>query len=825
MKGLIFSCILMVSFLGFLKAQLNIGGKPLSYEMNDRSEKINIPLIEFSDLNNQLLRADAEENQSKDQPWQFGLNREVNVDIKSMALIDKVNNGKLYRLVVFSRNALTLNFRFDAFKIPDRAVLYMYNEDKSDMLGGFTSRNNQNDSIFATGLIKGDKIIFEYFEPDNVDFEGTLILSQVTHGFRSLSEYSKSFGQSGDCNMNVACPDGLEWSNEIRSVCMLVTGGSAFCSATLINNTLSDGTPYVLTANHCNTAPSSTVFVFNWESESCENPPVSPAHQDLSGAVFIAQNDDSDFFLMKINDTPPYDYNVYYAGWYKENEFPSTSVCIHHPRGDIKKISFDDHPAVSDQYLGYYNPLDSHWKVIWDRSTTTEGGSSGSPLFNQNHRLIGQLHGGFASCNDLDSPDWYGKFSYSWNTGTTPVARLKEWLDPINIGISDMPGYDPNIPLYDTDAQLLAINSPIQNIYDLTPITPSLKIRNIGNNPLSSLTVKYSVNNEITDEYLWTGNLSTGEIIDIEFDPITLPSGKHEFLVYVTNPNGIGDEFRFNDTIRLSLNIYEPIFKDDFENGQFWYLTGEFEIDKPKGLGGGTGNPDPKTAFSGNYVLGTDLTGQGQHQGDYENDLAFYDEYAQSPAINCSKYENVILKFKRYLGIDIRNFDNASVELFDGLNWDKLWANAGTAIMDTNWSEQIINLTDYAEGKVILLKFTMGPTDDGDQYCGWNIDDVEVFGTMKRDTVIDQATLTVYPNPAKHYFYIQFRSDNSKTATVSISDITGKIRWQKSYSETEILESNNQNLIYVEYGNSDKGLFIIRVITENDSYTGKIILY
>jgi len=634
--------IILLSHL-YISAQLNIGGNPLSFDKEYKTLlKQNIPVVLLPKLNNEQLLIEAEANETKDQPWQFGKNIEVNIDLIRQSVVDNLSSGKLYRLAIHSEEALSINLRFSKYKLPENAVLYIYNEEKTDIIGGFTSRNNQENKVFATGLIRGDKIIIEYFEPEDASFKAELVIDRVTHGFRSISNFVKGFGHSGNCNMNVVCDDGT-WSNEIRSVCMLVTGGSALCSGALINNTLEDGTPYILTADHCYQNPSDMVFMFNWESETCDNPIVSPDHDDLSGAVLIARNYDSDFFLLKMNDEPPYDYNVYYAGWNADNSLSDSSVCIHHPSGDIKKISYDDDSAVSDYYLGSSNPPNSHWKVIWDRNTTTENGSSGSPLFNENHRIIGQLHGGYASCTNLDAPDWYGKFSYSWNQGSTPETRLKEWLDPLNYEITDMPGYDPNVPFADTDAQILGIISPEDHCLGVNTFTPTFIIRNRGNNELNSLTVNYSIDNNTLQSKNWTGSLMTGEIENVEFDAVSLASGEHSITVYIENPNGTEDEYHYNDTLRKTFYIYETVFEDDFESDNSWYLTGEFQIDEPMGLGGGTGYSDPTFACSGNNILGTDLTGLGQHPGDYENNIGYNEEYAQSPVIDCTNFENTML--------------------------------------------------------------------------------------------------------------------------------------------------------------------------------------
>jgi hypothetical protein len=100
----------------------------------------------------------------------------------------------------------------------------------------------------------------------------------------------------------------------------------------------------------------------------------------------------------------------------------------------------------------YYEKIDSfpnhtHWEVpSWDKGTT-EGGSSGSGLFNPFQQLIGQLEGGYALCEGSQSNgegDWYGKFSYSWtNNDRSDSNRLDYWLDPLNTGAETLNGYDP----------------------------------------------------------------------------------------------------------------------------------------------------------------------------------------------------------------------------------------------------------------------------------------------------------------------------------------------------------------------------------------------
>jgi PKD repeat protein len=112
-------------------------------------------------------------------------------------------------------------------------------------------------------------------------------------------------------------------------------------------------------------------------------------------------------------------------------------VSIHHPAGDIKKISTFSGNTVSTQWG---SATGSHWRVTWTANANghgvTEGGSSGSPLFDNTGNIIGTLTGGGSYCTALSAPDQYGKMAFHWtNNGTTAIEQLKPWLDPANLNV------------------------------------------------------------------------------------------------------------------------------------------------------------------------------------------------------------------------------------------------------------------------------------------------------------------------------------------------------------------------------------------------------
>ncbi|NOX45688.1 MAG: T9SS type A sorting domain-containing protein [Chlorobi bacterium] len=551
MKRLFTLVLFALIFSNYTFAQLSEGGQPHGFDHQLSMGDVPIENMPAVDVN-QLIAEDEINNQYKDIPWRFGENFDVNLNLDNSGIWETLpNNDRIWRLRIKCKGAFSINLTYDNYHLPAGAKYFVYNADLSHVIGAFTDANNQEDGQFATNLVKGDETVLEYYEPFDVAFHGTISINIVTHAYRDAFAYAKGFGSSGACNNNVNCPEGDDWQDEKRSVVMLVSGSSGFCTGALVNNTLEDGTPYVLTANHCYSNPSTWIFWFNWEAPECDNPSSSPPFVSLSGASLKAKSAPSDFALVELFDIPPADYNVFYSGWNNEDEPSTNSICIHHPSGDIKKISFDDDPPTS---TGWGGSGTDHWKIGQYEDGTTEPGSSGSPLFDQNHRITGQLHGGTASCSSI-TYDAFGKVSYSWDGGGTSGTRLKDWLDPNNSGVLVMDGYDPNVPTVDYNAQLMQITSPLE-YYDVQEeITPEVVFKNKGNLTLTSLTLNYQIDEETVISEAWSGSLEYNETETFTFASMLLPKGDHTFKSYTSDPNGNDDEYPVNDTLQLDFYV------------------------------------------------------------------------------------------------------------------------------------------------------------------------------------------------------------------------------------------------------------------------------
>ena len=441
--GLFFFALVLVSTAS---AQVSEGGTPPSFDKSlTASLSTDIPVERMGTIDvAAYLAEDAIDEAQGDVPFRFGAPFDVNFSIQNSGLWEELpDGGRLWRLRIECPGAYSINLVYDDYRLPEGARLYIYNEQRDFIIGAFTATNNKDHGMFATQPVKGDVTILEYYEPADVRGMSRLSITRVVHAYKDIFSFfaEKGYGSSGSCNNNVNCPVGADWQDEKRGVAMVLLGdGTRYCSGSMINNVREDQKQYFLTANHCLNNPSNWIIMFNYESPGCTNVN-GPTTQTVQGTILRASYSTSDFALVELIESIPQSYAVYYNGWSAIDIASQTQTCIHHPAGDIMKISFDYDSTTSTEYLGT-TPGTSHWRIGQWEDGTTEGGSSGSPLFDPNHKIIGQLHGGYASCTSITS-DWYGKFARSWLGGGSSSNQLKYWLDPDNTGAMTLDGWDP----------------------------------------------------------------------------------------------------------------------------------------------------------------------------------------------------------------------------------------------------------------------------------------------------------------------------------------------------------------------------------------------
>lgn len=308
----------------------------------------------------------------------------------------------------------------------------------------------------------------------------------------SLAKQSGGSGyeKSGNCNMDVECLTANDpWRSTADAVGAYTRSGTQICSGALINNTAQDRRMLFMTANHCGNSGANAaaiVVYWNYQSPTCRTPgsvesgaaqAPYPLTNINSGAIFLAANATSDFNLVELDDPPPAEARLSWVGWNRtvytspggagngDAQCSPSSLCagIHHPGVDEKRITFVDTPMVTTSYNNPTIPGNaSHVHVFWDATPVfppnpaitippqvTEGGSSGSPLFDANHLFVGQLHGGPSACGSTGGSlsDYYGRLSVSWEGGGTAATRARDYLDPGNTGVmtlTELAAANPN---------------------------------------------------------------------------------------------------------------------------------------------------------------------------------------------------------------------------------------------------------------------------------------------------------------------------------------------------------------------------------------------
>lgn len=410
---------------------------------------------------------------------------EVEINPATDGVWEKSSNGnEVWRFRINSEGAKSLNLGFSKYKMPQGGSLILYSADYESILGPFTPADNEEHEELWTPVVDGDDLIIEVQVPEAQKSNLQLALKSINHDFIGFSNMSIL---SGSCNLDVICgaADGWEivdgYRDIIQSVAVISTGGGTFCTGFLVNNVNNDCTPFFMTANHCGIGAgnaASLVTYWNFENSTCREPGsgASGGNGDgvlndfNTGSIFRCSYAPSDMTLVELDDPVSETADAFFAGWSAEFEMPQdTIIAIHHPSTDEKRISFEFDPAQPGNGLNSnIVDINNATHVIipdWDIGTT-EGGSSGSPIFNNQKQVVGQLHGGGAACGN-DFYDTYGWFNTSWEGGGTPATALRFWLDPNDTGVTNIPGKNCSFNI-STDPAAQEICAPTDASFNLT---------------------------------------------------------------------------------------------------------------------------------------------------------------------------------------------------------------------------------------------------------------------------------------------------------------------------------------------------------------------
>ncbi|MCQ2959085.1 MAG: trypsin-like serine protease [Bacteroidales bacterium] len=386
----------------------------------------------------------------KEDGFQFAYPFSVSISKNDIAC-DTLRDTLYYHVEIVSKGAYSLNLIFENIQVPENAYLAISGKDSADLTYYDYNLLNQT-GILPTSIINGERVYVNYVEPVDSKLKGEWTITQVAHDFVGIYQKENELkATAASCNVDVNCEEGKDWQQEKRAVCKLVIQGTTFCTGTLINNTAKDNTPYIITARHCVSNEKKalrTVFYFGYEKESCGEEHIL-SEKSISGSSLVSTSPDGklDFALLKMNQIPPKSFEPYYAGWNRQDaSVGKGTTCIHHPKGDVKKISIDkEKPSTATFKTSVMTyAQNGSWKISRWNVGTTEGGSSGSSLFDSNHLIIGTLEGGEASCANPEN-DFFSKFSLAWDYYDTDSTKLEPWLDPLHLGVTKCSGFDPYV--------------------------------------------------------------------------------------------------------------------------------------------------------------------------------------------------------------------------------------------------------------------------------------------------------------------------------------------------------------------------------------------
>ena len=683
---------------------------------------------------------------------------------------DLGNGNQLWRQRISSPGAKSINLSFSRFALPETASLLIYAADRSEILHAFTAADNSEHGQLWTPLLRSDDIVVELTVSTKAADRVELEIGSVNVGYRGFASMADG-GRSGSCNNDVVCPEGDDWRAEIPSVGVYTVNGVWYCTGAMINNTAQDGTPYFLTANHCGVTTSNdqaVVIYWNFESPNCGDQGGGSLSQYNSGVIHRVSYSASDMTLVELEEPLNPAHEVTYSGWDRSTGDQPSAVAIHHPSTDEKAISFEYDPTTTTTYLQNSVPGNgTHIRVTdWDDGTT-EPGSSGSPLYSPDHKIVGQLHGGYASCTSQTS-DWYGRLSYSMDN-----SSLEGYLDPLGTGQMTVDTWDPL-----ASGMLVSPGAGLVSEGDQGgPFTPSSLDYTIENAGESGF------NFSVSDDASWvsvaggSGYLSPGGTatvtVSLNAGANALAMGLHTATVsFLNTSSGDGDTTR---PVSLQVGVPSLQWSESMDSDPGWTTQGQWAFGSPTGGGGADhGNADPGSGFDGPNVYGYNLN------GDYTNNMS--ETHLTSEAIDCSELSAVSLKFRRWLNVEQPTYDHAYVRVSNnGSTWTTVWENGGE-ITDNSWQEVEYDISGVADGEsAVYLRWTMGTTDGSWLYSGWNVDNVELWGLGGGTTATENAPaptksgiVSNMPNPFNPKTEIRYALAEAGAVELAIFDVAGR---------------------------------------------------
>lgn len=846
-----------------LMAQISQGGIPYSRSIAGFKSTSALPRVNLKQLDIEKL---LEEDKLNTGPVRFGIYTDTLLDVKALGKMDIIpNQGKIWRLRISNENAKSLQLTFSRYILPEGATLFLYDDAFRRQAGAFSKRNMKKDSTLVVADFRGNHVILEYFEPNNPEYAGKLIVGSVAQAFKDI--YFNTEVETGFININ--CPIGKD-AQLLKHAVSKMTFRSGiyegYCTGSLINNAREDGAPYFLTANHClssQSEASSLVTYFNYEVNGCNGDTTNP--MTLTGSSLLSTGLGSDYTLLLLEDQPPLSYQPYFAGWNVQDTVFVGVTSVHNPYTHTKKISIDydtifANPVEIPWADDSESPLLSHWVVGFDEGKTS-GGSSGGPLFNNKMQIIGQLHGGGS---DLE---FYGMLSYSYTHKPSQYPAISAYLDPDHTGIDELEGYIPNnIPpdaffineseFVCQDAQVLfqdySVFEPYDRKWTITPASYSFAggTSDISPNPLiefhedASYTIKLDLSVGGVVKSTETRSIHAGteinvtvnmkapdEICDCDFESLVLTASgadTYSWSISEEDQNKIvlsqvsGDTVmveRKPDFVPVSGYTIDIIVAgtsatciDSLQVSREIYKPENDEIANAILLDYG------RSAVYTNICATTEEGEPIPPHTSCTGQLSWCDECLNGEGIlqNSVWFKFIPIETGK-ISIGSSGYDN-EIALYDAETYLGILNNDYTLLAanddrSTSDYRPLIKSQPVTAGKPYWIQV------DG-SYCG-AVDDFYLNIDKVASTGSDEShlnKLSIYPQPATDLLFVKGDEIKSSPVSVLIYNISGNLVFNK------IADVDNGE-ITLDIAFLEPGVYLLKVNTESDYYISRIVKY
>jgi lysyl endopeptidase len=436
--------------------------------------RIELAPVANSDID-EVRRANARTGFKSARRAVIGLTREIAgaTELPAAAQMQwiAVDGGRAAQASVTSPEAGSLRLSIDLAGVPEDVEMVFFGSDLPSRLEGPIRVGDIRDRTapWWSPLTEGATQTVEFFVPSRYD-PSTLAIRIVaaSHLFTTPSSHFtktlQDIGAAGPCNIDVPC-SALNAATAFQDVAasvaqmVIVDGSQVFlCTGSLLNDSdPSAQIPWFYGANHCfdnevppyktaaqmQTVASTLATLWSFQASACisghgNGVPLSSWSQLNGGATYIFSNVQNDALFLRLNNLPPA--GAFYSGWDPNPIAAGTAVItIHHPSGDLKKVTQGTALGFSTPGLG--GGASQFIEVRWSLGTT-EPGSSGAGLWTFNgsqYLLRGALWGGLAACNLMGETDNFSRFdqiyaSIASSLGSGNIDYTDLWWNPAESG-------------------------------------------------------------------------------------------------------------------------------------------------------------------------------------------------------------------------------------------------------------------------------------------------------------------------------------------------------------------------------------------------------